>query len=176
MDIEKKSLLDSDNDPNSPLKKIIIGQMNYRSINFANDDTIIDINRTDSDNLVGKKRRRKKIGSFKEHNKEHYNDNGGNDGDDNNDDDNNDNYDSVNNDDDNNDNCDGGDNDDNDNNNNDNNNNDINNNNNDNKNNDRKNKKYVYDDLSTPWNFRVMTQLKKIGEKSIGYKWMHEQK
>lgn len=33
----------------------------------------------------------------------------------------------------------------------------------------------IYEDLSVPWNRIVMTQLKKIGEKSIGYKWMHEQ-
>lgn len=38
-----------------------------------------------------------------------------------------------------------------------------------------KENEYIYENLSVPWNMRVMVQLKKIGEKSIGYKWMHEQ-
>jgi len=33
---------------------------------------------------------------------------------------------------------------------------------------------YIQENLSLPWNMRIMLQLKKIGEKSIGYKWMHD--
>ncbi|MBA42882.1 MAG: hypothetical protein CMF62_02595 [Magnetococcales bacterium] len=29
--------------------------------------------------------------------------------------------------------------------------------------------------LNTPWNYRIKILLKKIGEKSMGYRWMHEQ-
>ena len=34
-------------------------------------------------------------------------------------------------------------------------------------------KKYLIDDLEKPWNYRIMTQLQIIGEKALGYKWMH---
>ena len=36
-------------------------------------------------------------------------------------------------------------------------------------------KEYIVDDLEKPWNYQIMRQLKKIGEKSFGYKWMHNE-
>lgn len=36
-------------------------------------------------------------------------------------------------------------------------------------------KKYIVDCLEKPWNFHMMLQLKSIGERSNGYKWMHNE-
>ncbi len=36
-------------------------------------------------------------------------------------------------------------------------------------------KKYIVEDLEKPWNYRIMSQLQNIGEKSLGYKWMHNE-
>lgn len=36
-------------------------------------------------------------------------------------------------------------------------------------------KEFILDKLDEPWNYRIMLQLKKIGEKSMGYKWMHNE-
>lgn len=36
-------------------------------------------------------------------------------------------------------------------------------------------KDIILDDLTKPWNYRIMLLLKNIGEKSLGYKWMHNE-
>lgn len=36
-------------------------------------------------------------------------------------------------------------------------------------------KRYIYEELDRPWNYRIMLQLKQIGERSQGYKWMHNE-
>ena len=36
-------------------------------------------------------------------------------------------------------------------------------------------KRCFYEDLDRPWNYRIMLQLKQIGERSQGYKWMHNE-
>lgn len=46
---------------------------------------------------------------------------------------------------------------------------------NDKKSNHKPKKDYIVDDLEKPWNYRIMLQLKTIGERSLGYKWMHNE-
>jgi len=36
-------------------------------------------------------------------------------------------------------------------------------------------KRYIIDNLNEPWNYRIMLQLQQIGEKALGYRWMHNE-